>query len=133
MLNTVHHQVLRLALGVCRTSPVESLYVEARELPLEERRIKLALQYITKLKSDPLNPAYDCVFRPLYEQMFDNRSNVIAPLGIRMKYHIVECDLDLYTISDVSLFDIPPWEMSKPYVDLSLNQYKKSETNLLDF
>ena len=51
MLNTIHHQGLRLVLGAFRTSPVESLYVEAGELPLEERRIKLALQYITKLKS----------------------------------------------------------------------------------
>ena len=37
MLNTIHHQGLRLALGAFRTSPVESLYVEAGELPLEER------------------------------------------------------------------------------------------------
>ena len=37
MLNTVHHQGLRLALGAFRTSPVESLYVEAGELPLEQR------------------------------------------------------------------------------------------------
>ena len=29
MLNTVHHQGLRLVLGAFRTSPVESLYVEA--------------------------------------------------------------------------------------------------------
>ena len=53
MLNTIHHQGLRLALGAFRTSPVESLYVEAGELPLEQRRIKLSLQYITKLKSTP--------------------------------------------------------------------------------
>ena len=31
MINTVHHQGLRLALGAFRTSPVESLYVEAGE------------------------------------------------------------------------------------------------------
>ena len=43
MLNAIHHQGLRLALGAFRTSPVESLYVEAGELPLEERRIKLSL------------------------------------------------------------------------------------------
>ena len=59
MLNTIHHQGIRLALGAFRTSPVESLYVEAGELPLEERRIKLSLQYLTKLKSTPLNPAID--------------------------------------------------------------------------
>ena len=60
MLNTIHHQGLRLAFGALRTSPVESLYVEAGE----QRRIKLSLQYITKLKATPSNPAYDCVFHP---------------------------------------------------------------------
>ena len=62
MLDTIHHQGIRLALGAFRTSPVESLYVEAGELPLEHRRIKLSLQYVIKLKSSPRNPAYDCVF-----------------------------------------------------------------------
>ena len=31
MLDTVHHQGIRLSLGAFRTSPVESLYVEANE------------------------------------------------------------------------------------------------------
>ena len=70
MLNTVHYQGLRLALGDFRTSPVESLYVEAGEPPLEHRRIKLSLQYVTKLKSTPSNPALNCVFRPEYEQKY---------------------------------------------------------------
>ena len=49
----------RPSYGAFRTSPVESLYVEAGELPLEERRVKLSLQYLTKLKSTPANPAYN--------------------------------------------------------------------------
>ena len=67
MLNTVHHQGRRLALGAFQTSPVENLYVEAGGLPLEQRIIKLSLRYITKLKSTPSNPAYNCVFYPQYE------------------------------------------------------------------
>ena len=75
MLNTIHHQGLRLALGAFRTSPVESLYVEAGELPLEQRRIKLSLQYITKLKATPSNPAYDCVFHPENQQKYERRNH----------------------------------------------------------
>jgi hypothetical protein len=56
----VHHQGLRLSLGAFRTSPVESLYVEANEPSLENRRIKLGMQYATKLKAYPSNPANDC-------------------------------------------------------------------------
>jgi len=69
LLDTVHHQGLRLSLGAFRTSPVDSLYVEANEPSLENRRIKLGMQNATKLKACPSNPAYDCVFNPLYENV----------------------------------------------------------------
>jgi hypothetical protein len=39
LLDTVHHQGLRLSLGAFRTSPVESLYVEANKPSLENRRL----------------------------------------------------------------------------------------------
>ena len=45
--DTVHHQRLRLSLGARRTYPIESLYVEAKESSLENRRIKLGVQYAT--------------------------------------------------------------------------------------
>jgi hypothetical protein len=51
LLDTVHHQGFRLSLGAFRTSPVESMYVEANEPSLENRRIKLGMQYATKLKA----------------------------------------------------------------------------------
>ena len=63
-LDPVHNQGLRLSLGAFRSSPVESLYVEAHEPPLEIRREKVALQYTIKLKANPGNPAYDVVFNP---------------------------------------------------------------------
>ena len=53
ILDTIHHQGLRLALGAFRTSPTESLYAEACEPSLYIRREKLALQYITKLAASP--------------------------------------------------------------------------------
>ena len=88
VLNTIHHHGLRLALGAFRTSPVESLYVETGELPLEHRRIKLSLQYVTKLKSTPSNPAFNCVFKPEYEHKYLRNTKVISPLGIRIKEHL---------------------------------------------
>ena len=39
-LDSIHNSGLRLALGAFCTSPVSSLYTEANEAPLEERRIK---------------------------------------------------------------------------------------------
>ena len=47
-LDTVHHQGLRLALGAFRTSPVQSLYVEAEEPSLSLRRENIAYTSLIK-------------------------------------------------------------------------------------
>ena len=53
-LDPIHHGSLRLVLGAFRTSPIDSLYTEAHEAPLQIRSEKLALQYYTKLNLLPL-------------------------------------------------------------------------------
>jgi hypothetical protein len=35
------------------------------------------MQYASKLKAYPSNPAYDCVFNPLYENVYDKQPNTI--------------------------------------------------------
>ena len=64
MLDTIHHQGLRLALRAFRTSPVTSLYAEADEPSLHLRREKLSLQYATRLAANPSNPAFTVTFSP---------------------------------------------------------------------
>ena len=78
MLDTVHHQGLRLAIGAFRTSPVESLYVEAEEPSLYIRREKLALQYSIRLAANPSNPTFKVTFAPHISQdiidLYDNKT-----------------------------------------------------------
>ena len=74
-LDPVHKQDIRLNLEVFRSSPVESLYVEAHEPPLEIRREKLALQYILKLKANPGNPAYGVVFNPKNQILYADKES----------------------------------------------------------
>ena len=81
--DTVHHQGLRLSLGAFRTSPVESLFVEANGASHENRRIKLGMQYATKLKAYPSNSVYDCVFNPIYKNVYDKQPNAIHPFGVK--------------------------------------------------
>jgi hypothetical protein len=76
------------------------LYVEANEPSLENRRFKLGMQYATKLKAYPSNPAYDCVFNPLYENVYDKLPNIIQPFGFQLKSH--------FENSDINLDDIKP-------------------------
>ena len=81
MLDTVHHQGLRLALGAFRTSPVESLNVEAEEPSLYLRREELALQYAIRLAANPTNPTFKVTFPPYISQdiidLYDNKPNAI--------------------------------------------------------
>ena len=83
-LDSIHHRGLRLALGALRTPPVESLYVEANEVPLSLRQEKLSLQYFTKLHSCPSNPAFECTINPKYKELFARKESAIPSFGIRM-------------------------------------------------
>ena len=62
MLDPIHQQGLRLALGALRTSPSEILLAEANKPSLYNRRLLLFMQYALKLKWNPSNPTYEIVF-----------------------------------------------------------------------
>ena len=66
MLDPIHNQGQRLALGAFRISPVASLFVEADEPSLYSRREKLSLQYAIRLAANPSNPAHEVTFPPNY-------------------------------------------------------------------
>ena len=61
-LDSIYNSGLRLALGAFCTSPVSSLYTEANEAPLEERRLKLSMHYYVKTRACIDNPPKCCYF-----------------------------------------------------------------------
>ena len=85
-LDTVRNQGLRLCLGAFRTSPVQSLYVEANDM----RRTRLSLQYGVKLMSNEVNPAYSPVFRSDIVATYEAKERAIKPLGLRIERHLDE-------------------------------------------
>ena len=84
MLDTVHNQGLRLALGAFRTSPVSSLNVEADEPSLWLRREKLSLQYAIRLAANPTNPAFEVTFPPRFQEYYERKPNAIKSFGLRI-------------------------------------------------
>ena len=80
MLDPIHNQGLRFCLGEFRTSPVESLYVNAHEPCLGARRAKLSLLYASKIKSLPKHPAHKAVFDNKYMKLFDARPSATRRL-----------------------------------------------------
>ena len=133
MLDPIHHQGLRLALGAFRTSPSESLLAEANEPSLYNRRLKLSMQYALKLKSNPSNPTYETVFEPQYKTLFENKPNMIPSFGIRISSEFENMNLDLDNIAEFKVPDVPPWTFSQPRVLFSLHNDKKSQTDPLVF
>ena len=70
MLDPIHNQGLRLALGALRTSPVARFYVEADKPSLYSRREKLSLQYAIGLAANPSTPAHEATFPPTYVDLY---------------------------------------------------------------
>ena len=83
MLDPIHNQGLRLALGAFRTS-VASIHVEADEPSLYSRREKFSLQYAIRLAANPSNPAHEVTFPQNYVDLYEQKSTAIKSFGIRI-------------------------------------------------
>jgi ribonuclease HI len=132
-LQPVQNQGLRLCLGAFRTSPVQSLYVEANEPPLHLRWEKLSLQYALKLRSNPDNPTHERTFTPRYSNFYTSKPNAIPSFGIRIKEAFAQVCPRPDTIAQFGFPIIPPWTTVEPRIDLTLREYKKSSTDALVF
>ena len=84
MLNPIHNQGLRLALGALRTSPVASLYVEADEPSLYSRREKLSLQYAIRFAANQSNPPHEVKLPTNYVDLYEQKPKAIKSFGIRI-------------------------------------------------
>ena len=135
ILDPIHHQGLRLALGAFRTSPVDSLLAEADEPPLRLRRKRLGLQYALKIKSTPTSPTFDCLYNTPMEtiEKFQKHPNKIPPFGIRVREDLDDFDLSDEDVSEFRFSSIPPWKLDRVKIDLDLSKFLKSQTSEKEF
>ena len=126
MLDTVHNQGLRLALGAFRTSPVSSLNVEADEPSLWLRREKLSLQYAIRLAANPSNPAFEVTFPPQFQEYYERKPNAIKSFGLRIAPLLESANINTKNIQKHSFSDIPSWCITKPTILFDLHNSKKS-------
>ena len=99
-LDPIHHQGLWIALGAFRTSPAQSLYIEAHEPSLTTCWLKLSLKYIFKLKSLRENPVYSCIFESKNTKLFEESESKVPPLGICILPHLEKSKLNLNLVDD---------------------------------
>ena len=129
MLDPIHHQGLRLALGAFRTSPTASLYVEADEPSLNTRREKLSLQYAIRIAENNSNPAYDVTFQPKYTELYESKPNFIKSFGVRTLPVLESANINFKNIDKSFTPNVPAWCINKPKLIFDLHSGKKSETS----
>ena len=129
MLDPIHHQGLRLALGAFRTSPTASLYVEADEPSLNTRREKLSLQYAIRIAENNSNPAHDVTFQPKYTDLYESKPNFIKSFGVRTLPILESANINFKNIDKTFTPNIPAWCINKPKLIFDLHSGKKSETS----
>ena len=127
MLDPIYNQGLRLCLGAFRTSPLESLYVDAHEMCLVARHAKPFLQYASKTKSLPKHPTHDAVFDNKYMKLFDARPNAIRTFGPRISQFLTVSNTDVSDILETpSYFCVTTWWIKPPKTVLDLMHPKKA-------
>ena len=125
MLDTVHHQGLRLASGAVRTSPVSSLSAEADEPSLWLRREKLSLQYAIRLAANPSNPAFEVTFPPQFQDYYERKPSAIKSFGLRITPLLESSNISTKNIKKHSIPDIPSWCITKRTILFDLHNSKK--------
>ncbi|KAJ8048996.1 hypothetical protein HOLleu_01530 [Holothuria leucospilota] len=81
----IHNQGLGICLGAFRTSPMQSIYIEANEPPLQIRWEKLSLQFAMKLRSHRHNPTFETAFNHRFSHIYLAKPTVIPPFAARVK------------------------------------------------
>lgn len=105
-LDAIHHEGLQIYTGVVWTRHVDSLEVVANEPPLDLRRIKFILQYTVKLKDNWDNPAFDSVFHPQFEDLYDKNKKSIKSIGLQVQKNIHNSNLPFDIIKPTTTIKI---------------------------
>ena len=80
---------------------------ESTKMSLKNRRKKLSMNHVLKLKTCPDNPAYSCVFELPNSKLFE-KSSLTPPLGLRILPLFEDSKIDLDVVDDTTVSDTPP-------------------------
>ena len=117
-LHSIHNAGLRLALGAFWTSPLSSMYTEANEAPLEERQLKLSMNYYLKTSACTVNPAHHALheFDQTTRDMYLPRRNGTGgmtqppaqPIGLKVEEPMTSTKIDVETVCPLKTPTFPP-------------------------
>ena len=120
-LDVVHNMALRICTGAYRTSPVESLYVDAEIPPLSIRREELGLRYLCRVLTSKLNPNYKFVKQPA--DRAPNKPKLPKPLEVRLAEPANEVGILPPAVTEINTPKYPPWNRGS--LNICQAQYDK--------
>lgn len=124
ILNTVPNTAIRIALGAFRSTPSESLHVEAREFPLNNRRLQFLLSYSTKVSASPNHPVSHLINEAKNPDRIYPRTLLSIPQLVLQNIG----SLDLSKTIPMSFSKQAPWTRRRININTSLQRYKKHIT-----
>ena len=117
-LDSIHNSGLRRTLGAFCTSPISSLYTEANETPLDERRLKLSMLYYLKTRACVDNPAYhalhefDRTTRDLHTPRTNRRGCMTQPpapvIGLKVEAAMASAEINAELVCPLGTPSFPP-------------------------
>ena len=124
-LDVVHNMALRICSGAFRTSPIESIYIDTHQLPLDLRREELGLRYAARLESTPENPCR----RILNKVDSINFKEYSKPFQVRLgfKERMREMNMPDQKFWPVQYSKYPPWKV--PKVECCLTNISKKTSS----
>ena len=128
MLDTIHHQGLRSSIGAFRTSPVASLYAEAGEPSLWDRRDKLSLQLYARLLGMPNTPACDVVCDRSLDHHYTTHPRLHTPFGYRVRLLFESLRLPDLTVMSSTSYTVPPYKLRLNGLCPGIMSTSKSDT-----
>ena len=117
-LDSIHNAGLRLALRAFCTSPVSSMYTDANEAPLEERRLKLSMNYYLKTCAFTDNPAHHALHefgpttRDLHLPRPNGKGGMTRPptkaIGLKVEEAMSSAEIAIETVCPLKTPTFPP-------------------------
>jgi len=110
-LDPIHNEGIRLAIGVFRTSPIDSILIYAGEIPLQLQRDQDTLTYINKRKSTTNHLGYKTIFNNHIIVSLTNteykKSTSIREIFTKLQHSM---DIDTSIVNRIT-FHFTPMEM----------------------
>lgn len=131
-LMTVANNALRIATGAFLSTPIDSLYVLANEIPLDLRYQMLSMRYFYLIRSQINNPANFIALQQGNDRLFKNKQ-LTPPFALRVNRMIKQYQLTTGPIQPMFSYRLlsiktPSWSIDPPCVNLNLANYHKSDT-----